>query len=193
MSEYVWCKKEESRLPIYRCFFCGRTCYPEKELRAQKDKVIADLLESGKFKECYIMKRKSTKKETVSVLDFGSQGKDQQQAKNGETPEETRIFLMEDGELKPFSPNDFTTSILYHEEESYTIERKLVRPGASKNVVFSGKRPSRNTTPIIVTKDGNYILLESWQELDANPQQLLNAKEVIGASAVRQVFVLTKK
>ena len=92
------------------------------------------------------MKRKSTKKETVSVLDFGSQEKDQQQAKKGETPEETRIFLMEDGELKPFSPNDFTTSILYHEEESYTIERKLVRPGASKNVVFSGKRPSRNTT-----------------------------------------------
>ncbi|HDM77447.1 MAG TPA: hypothetical protein ENG51_13420, partial [Deltaproteobacteria bacterium] len=87
------------------------------------------------------MKRKSTKKETVSVLDFGREEKDQQQAKKGELAEETRIFLMEDGELKPFYPNDFTTSILYHEEEAYTVERKLVRPGASKNVVFSGKRP----------------------------------------------------
>ena len=139
------------------------------------------------------MKRKSTKKETVSVLDFGAQDKGKPEEKEEKSSDTGRIFLLDNGELRPFSPEDFTTSILYHEEESYTIERKLVRPSASKNVVFSGKRPSKTTTPIIVTMDGNYILLESWQELDANPQQLLNAKEVIGASAVKQVFVLTKK
>ncbi len=194
MSQYVWCKKEEARLPIYRCFFCGKTCYPDKEISAEKDRVITDLLESGRFKECYVMKRKSTKKEAISVLDFGTQERERKKEKGKESQsEEGRIFLLENGDLKPFSPDDFTTSTLYHEEESYSIERKLVRPGASKNVVFSGKRPSKSTTPIIVTRDGRYILVESWQELDANPQHLLDAREVIGASAVKQVFVLTRK
>ncbi len=194
MSRYVWCKKEEARLPIYRCFFCGKTCYPEKELSAEKDQIITDLLASGRFKECYVMKRKGTKKEAISVLDFGAQGKvPKKETKEEAEKKEGRIFLADNGELKPFSADSFTTSILYHEEETYTIERKLVKPGASKNVVFSGKRPSKNTTPIIVTKDGNFILVDSWQDLDANPEQLLNAREVIGASAVKQVFVLTKK
>ena len=139
------------------------------------------------------MKRKSTKKEAISVLDFGTQGEGKKQEKGKETGDNGRMFLMEDGELKPFSQDDFTTSTLYHEEESFTIERKLVRPGASKNVVFSGKKPARNTTPIIVTREGDYLLLESWQELNDNPQHLLNAREVIGATAVKQVFVLTKK
>jgi hypothetical protein len=44
-----------------------------------------------------------------------------------------------------------------------------------------------------MTRKGEPILVESWEALEAHPEQLADASEVIGATAVKQVFVLRRK
>jgi len=108
-------------------------------------------------------------------------------------PEDQEVFLMEDGKLRPFSPEDYTTSTLYQVVESFSVECKLVRPEDPGNLIFEGKRPSKKTLPIIVTRQGESILLESWESLESKPEQLADVAEVIGVTPVKQIFVLKRK
>lgn len=113
--------------------------------------------------------------------------------KEGGDLDEQRIYLMEEGKLEPFSPEQYTASTLYQVVESFSVECKLVRPEDPGNLVFEGKRPAKKTLPIIVTRSGETLLLDSWESLESKPEQLAEAAEVIGAMPVKQVFVLKRK
>ena len=104
-----------------------------------------------------------------------------------------KIFLMDNGRLRPLSSEDYTPATLYQMVESYSVECRLVRPEETANLVFEGKKPSKKTIPIIVTRNGDTLLLDSWESLELNPEQLSEAVEVMGASPARQVFVLRRK
>jgi len=104
-----------------------------------------------------------------------------------------RIFLLEDGRLKPFSMSEYTRSILYDVVESFSVECRLVKPEDSDQPIYEGKKPSRKTVPILVTRSGETVLVPSWEELEAHPEKLADVEEVIGASPVKQVFVLKRK
>ncbi len=104
-----------------------------------------------------------------------------------------KVYLVEDGRLKPFSRDDYTQTSLYQVVESFTVESKLVRPEESGNLVYEGKKPSRKTVPLVIGKSGECVLLESWEALESRPEVLANAVEVFGANPVRQVFVLRRK
>jgi hypothetical protein len=161
------------------------------------------LVRSGRYKERFVMKRKENvvrKDEPSDVLEEREvkgeeRNKDSalEKSKDGGGVEEQRVLLMEDGKLKPFSPDDYTASTLYQVVESFSVECRLVRPEDPGNLVFEGKRPTKKTQPIIVTKGGDSLLLESWESLESNPEQLSDAAEVIGALPVKQVFVLRRK
>jgi hypothetical protein len=60
-------------------------------------------------------------------------------------------------------------------------------------MVFEGRKPSRKTVPILVQKDGECVLLNSWEDLESEPSRLAGAREVLGAIPVRQVFVLKRQ
>lgn len=107
--------------------------------------------------------------------------------------EDERLFLIEDGQLRPFSSQNYTTSVLYQAIDAFDVERKLVPPESSNNIVFEGKKPSKKTVPILVSGDGKCTLLESWEDLETKTEQLADAQEVLGAAPVKQVFVLKKK
>ncbi len=117
-------------------------------------------------------------------------------AHEGEKQAETMIpgvFLLEDGRLKPFSMSEYTRSTLYDVLESFTVECRLVKPDDSDQPIYEGKKPSRKTVPILVTRKGEYLLMASWEDLEAHPEKLAEVSEVIGASPVKQVFVLKRK
>ena len=77
--------------------------------------------------------------------------------------------------------------------DSFSVECRLVRPEEPGSMVFEGKKPSRKTVPILVKKDGECVLLNSWDELESEPSKLADAHEVLGALPVKQVFVLKRK
>ncbi|MHC1742223.1 MAG: hypothetical protein AB9873_04210 [Syntrophobacteraceae bacterium] len=106
---------------------------------------------------------------------------------------ERKVFLLEDGKLQPFSVSEFSRTLLYEMVESFAVECRLVRPEDPDNLVYEGKKPSRKTVPVIVDKSGEHRLMASWEELEANPESLVEAVEVIGAIPVKQVFVLKRK
>ena len=103
------------------------------------------------------------------------------------------VFLVEDGRLQPFVPQNYTTSMLYEVVESFQVESRFVKPEEPGNLIIEGKRPTRRTVPILVLKSGECVLLDSWEKLEAEPSQLANVEEVIGAIPVKQVFVLKRK
>lgn len=104
-----------------------------------------------------------------------------------------RVFLLENGRLKPFPLDDYTRSTLYEMVESFSVECRLVKPDESDQPIYEGKKPSKKTVPILVNKKGEYILMTSWEELETHPESLADAREVIGVSPVKQVFVLKRK
>jgi hypothetical protein len=104
-----------------------------------------------------------------------------------------RVFLLENGRLKPFPMDDYTRSTLYEMVESFSVECRLVKPEESDQPIYEGKKPSKKTVPILVDKKGEYILMTSWEELEAHPEKLAEVSEVIGVSPVKQVFVLKRK
>ena len=193
MSDYVWCKAEECRIPSFRCFLCRDDCHALRKTEDEADRALDLLRKSGKFREHYVMKRKESPdlKNQLSFLE--------NEASNPETaleaPEENggAIFLFEDGKLKPFSAKDYTASTLYQVVESYSVECRLVRPDDSSGLVFEGKKPSKKTLPILIKKTGECVLLDSWEELESQPVRLAEARDVFGAMPVRQVFVLKRK
>lgn len=205
MTQYVWCKNDECRIPAFRCILCRQDCY---ELRGrgregEAGQVFEMLRNSGKFKEYFIMKRRDSAEASKNQLSFlereerkdfmempeqGATEKESSKQENG-----SDVFLLEDGRIKPFSRDDYTASTLYQAVESFSVECKLVRPEEPGNMVFEGKKPSRRTVPILIKKDGECVLLQSWEDLEAQPAQLSEARDVVGAMPVKQVFVLKRK
>lgn len=141
------------------------------------------------------MKRKEKAAVKDAPVDLESEGGSVQQGP-WEEPAKTQeddLFLLDNGKLQPFSSNNYTQATLYQVVESFSVECKLVRPEDPANLIYEGKRPSRKTVPIILTKNEDCLLLDSWEDLEAKPEQLANADEVLGAMPVKQVFVLKRK
>lgn len=192
--QYVWCNREQCRIPTFRCLLCNMGCY---SIRGDPDgaaQALEILLKSGKYKERLVMKRKvRTTAEALPVeLENESNGGRQGAEEEPGKAREGDLFLLENGKLHPFNADDYTESILYQMVESFSVECKLVRPEDPANLIYDGKRPSKKTVPIVLAKNGESLLLESWEALEAKPEQLANVHEVIGAMPVKQVFVLKK-
>jgi hypothetical protein len=173
---------------------CNKGCYSEQGDPGGAAQALEILLKSGKYEERWVMKRKekTVAKELPAELENASDGV--QKGLEGEPAKalEGDLFLLENGKLQPFNSNNYTESILYQMVESFSVECKLVRPEDPANLIYDGKRPSKKTVPIVLTKTGESLLLESWDALEAGPEQLANAAEVIGAMPVKQVFVLKR-
>ena len=106
---------------------------------------------------------------------------------------QTSVFILEEGKLIPFTASEYTTSILYERVEAFSVECRMVRPEDPGHVIFEGKKPSRKTVPVVMKRDGESVLLDSWESLEAQPEQLADAVEILGVTAVKQVFVLRRK
>lgn len=193
MSCFVWCKKDECRIPAFRCLLCKDGCYADHDTGEWARDTLDELIKSGKYKERYVMRRK----EGAAAKDLSAEMEKEEAIKEAtvgdEAGEGRSVFLMEDGKLKPFAPQDYTTSTLYEVVDSFAVECRLVRPDDPGSIQYEGKRPSKKTVPILVAKNGDCLLLESWEALEAKPEQLAAAQEVIGAVPVRQAFVLRRK
>lgn len=106
---------------------------------------------------------------------------------------ERKVFLLEDGKLVPFAASDYSRAVLYEVVESFSVECRLVRPEDPENLIYEGRKPSKKTVPVVVGRSGDNHLMASWDELEAHPEHLVDAVEVIGAVPVKQVFVLRRK
>lgn len=194
MKDFVWCKRAERRIPLSGCLVCHDVCYPELQREARSSPLVKKLKRKGRFKERYVMKRKeaaarfSEEKSRLSGMDEPFHESELAGEGTGQ-----RIFLLEDGRLKPFSMSEYTRSILYDVVESFSVECRLVKPEDSDQPIYEGKKPSRKTVPILVLRSGETVLMPSWEELEAHPEKLADVDEVIGASPVKQVFVLKRK
>lgn len=113
--------------------------------------------------------------------------------KSGEEQLDGRVFLLEEGKLKPFLQEEYTTSTLFQVTDSFLVESKLVRPEEAGNVVFEGKKPAKKTLPVMIAKTGEATLFASWDDLESNPAPLSEASEVLGVLPVRQIFVLKRR
>lgn len=156
------------------------------------------LLDSGKYKERYVMKRKENIAPKDQLTLWQKETEAQAPEGGGEEQEAQReslqnLFLLEEGRLKPFQKEQFTRSTLYQTVESFSVECRLVRPEDPGNLMFEGKKPSRKTLPIVISRSGDPVLLESWESLEGDPRILSDAAEVIGVTPVKQVFVLRRK
>ncbi len=193
MARFVWCKNEERRIPAFRCLLCKSSCEAAHDDISDADDLLELLLKSGKYRERFLMKRKA------NVIDVDQQffERDAKKVAEDETSGaehlDGRVFLLEEGKLKPFRLEEFTASTLYQVMDSFQVESKLVRPEEPGNLVFEGKRPSRKTVPVMITQDGNATLFGSWDELESDPSPLAGAREVVGVVPVRQIFVLKRK
>jgi len=209
-TQYVWCKTDECRIPVFRCILCRNDCYDMRG-RAREgdiDPAFEFLRSSGKFKECYIMKRKETAEaqNQLSFVEMNPKREEQektmepaalneevrQKGENGHNGEKG-VFLMEDGQIKPFSAEEYTTSTLYQAVETFSVECRLVRPEEPGNMVFEGKKPSKRTVPILVKKSGECQIMDSWEELESRPAELAEVSDIVGAMPVKQIFVLKRK
>jgi hypothetical protein len=152
------------------------------------------LLKSGKYRERFLMKRKAQVIEVDEHLFDGDLAVAERVEKSDDEQQlDGRVFLLEEGKLKPFSLEDYTASVLYQVVDSFRVESKLVRPEEPGNLVFEGRKPSKRTVPVMVAREGEVTLFPSWEELEANPTPLAEAAEVMGVVPVRQIFVLKRR
>jgi hypothetical protein len=164
----------------------------QKEL-TDFDNSLEILLKSGKYRERFLMKRKANVIDVDKRFFEGDARVPEGSEKTSEEPLDGRVFLLEEGKLKPFSPEDYSTSTLYQAVDSFQVESKLVRPEEPGNLIFEGKKPSKRTVPVMIARNGDAVLFASWEELESNPTPLSEATEVMGVVPVRQVFVLKRK
>ena len=136
---------------------------------------------------------KSEKKEEQEAMEASGQQDDTVQKVETAQSGENGVFLFEEGRIKPFSAEEYTASTLYQAIEAFSVECRLVRPEEPGNMVFEGKKPSKKTVPILVKKNGECVILNSWEDLESQPAQLAEARDVVGAMPVKQVFVLKRK
>ncbi len=139
------------------------------------------------------MKRKDSAEAMQSQLSFFERNGKEETMEKAEHENGNNVFLLENGRIAPFSSAEYTASTLYQAVDSFSVECRLVRPEEPGSMVFEGKKPSRKTVPILVNKDGECVLLNSWDELESEPSKLASAHEVLGALPVKQVFVLKRK
>jgi len=195
MTQYVWCKNDECRIPAFRCVLCRLDCYevrgrtPEGEI----SQAFELLRNSGRFKESFVMKRKDNAEVIKSQLSFFERNSKEETVETPEQKNGNSVFLLDNGRIEPFSSDAYTASTLYQAVDSFSVECRLVRPEEPGNMVFEGKKPSKKTVPILVRKGGECDLLTSWEELESEPSRLANVDEVVGAMPVKQVFVLKRK
>jgi hypothetical protein len=184
-------------MPAFKCLLCRDDCYARSRKERGTDNALEILVKSGRYKECYVMKRKESVEPAenfireVTASDAGIVSN----IPPGQSADETleNVYVMEEGKLKPFAAEEYTVSNLYQVVDSFSVECKLVRPEDPSNIVFEGKKPSKKTVPVLVTKEGESLILDSWEALEAQPEQLAAAVEVIGVTPVKKVFVLRRK
>jgi hypothetical protein len=178
---------------------CGENCHPDALDDERIGEALDSLRKTGKIREQYIMKRKEKALEVVSndeefADDNAGEAGEENSNADSSTAVDNEFFLIgNDGKLQPLSPAEYTPATIFQAVETFVVERKFVKPEDPGNIVYEGKKPSRKTMPILITREGEHIALDSWEALEANPEQLANASEVIGATTVKQVFVLRKK
>ncbi len=195
MTQYVWCKNDECRIPAFRCVLCRLDCYevrgrtPEGEI----SQAFELLRNSGRFKESFVMKRKDNAEVIKSQLSFFERNAKEETVETAEQKNGNSVFLLDNGKIEPFFSDAYTASTLYQAVDSFSVECRLVRPEEPGNMVFEGKKPSRKTVPILIGEGGECVLLDSWEALESEPSQLANVHEVLGALPVKQVFVLKRK
>lgn len=193
MSSFVWCKKEERRIPSYRCSLCADRCFEAEEEEQEGKRIVRSLIDSGKLKERFVMKKKqewASQKKMASEEAQGGLSPDT--GKSGE-PALDEVYMMDDGRLKPFPKEQYTPSTLYEIAESFEVQCRLVKPDDPGSILYEGKKPSKKTVPVILKKDGETLFLDSWGSLDEDPSRLADAHEVLGVVPVKQVFVLKRK
>lgn len=139
------------------------------------------------------MKRKDSIEAIRNQLSFFEKNREKETMETAEQENGNNVFLLENGRIQPFSADKYTASTLYQATDSFSVECRLVRPEEPGSMVFEGKKPSKKTVPIIVKKDGECELLNSWDELESEPSRLAGAREVVGAMPVKQVFVLKRQ
>jgi hypothetical protein len=193
MAQFVWCKNEERRIPSFRCLLCRESCKLAYDGPENVDNRLEILLKSGKYRERFLMKRKLNVVEGEKPFQEDDARELAEGEKSAEEQLDGRVFLLEEGKLKPFLQEEYTTSTLFQVTDSFLVESKLVRPEEPGNVVFEGKKPSKKTQPVMIGKTGEATLFASWDELELNPGPLSEASEVIGVVPVRQIFVLKRK
>ena len=195
MTQYVWCKNDECRIPAFRCILCRLDCYEVRggSREGEISQAFELLRNSGRFKEIFVMKRKDNAEVMKSQLSFFERNGKEQTVERAEQKNGNNVFLLDNGRIEPFSSDAYTASTLYQAVDSFSVECRLVRPEEPGNMVFEGKKPSRKTVPILVRKGGECVLLDSWEELESEPSRLANVHEVLGALPVKQVFVLKRK
>jgi hypothetical protein len=195
MTQYVWCKNEERRIPAFRCILCRLDCYDVRG-RAREGEIsqtFEALRNSGRFKEYFVMKRKDNVEVIRNQLSFFEKDRKKETMETAENENGNNVFLLENGKIQPFSSDAYTASTLYQAVDSFSVECRLVRPDELGNMVFEGKKPSKKTVPILVKKDGECELLNTWEELESDPSRLANTSEVLGVTPVKQVFVLKRR
>ena len=195
MTQYVWCKNDECRIPAFRCMLCRSDCY-EMRVRSPEDalgRTFEILRNSGKFKEHFVMRRKDGGKISDGQLSFLEKDQKEQALETEEQKTDNGVFILDNGRIEPVSADSYTASTLYRTVESFSVECRLVKPEEPGSMLFEGKKPSKKTVPILVGRDGECVLLNSWEELESEPSRLSNAHEVLGALPVKQVFVLKRK
>ena len=193
MARFVWCKNEERRIPAFRCLLCKDSCDAAGKGIGDVDDLLELLLKSGKYRERFLMKRKANVIEVDQKLFKGDSKQFDEDEKGSQEQLDGRVFLLEEGQLKPFLAEEFTTSTLYQVMDSFQVESKLVRPEEPGNLVFEGKKPSKRTVPVMIAQDGNATLFASWEALESDPSPLSGSREVVGVVPVRQIFVLKRK
>ncbi len=195
MTQYVWCKNDECRIPAFRCMLCRSDCY-EMRVRSPEDalgRTFEILRNSGKFKEHFVMRRKDGGKISDGQLSFLEKDQKEQALETEEQKTDNGVFILDNGRIEPVSADSYTASTLYRTVDSFSVECRLVKPEEPGSMLFEGKKPSKKTVPILVGRDGECVLLNSWEELESEPSRLSNAHEVLGALPVKQVFVLKRK
>ena len=195
MTQYVWCKNDECRIPAFRCMLCRSDCY-EMRVRSPEDalgRTFEILMNSGKFKEHFVMRRKDGGKISDGQLSFLEKDQKEQVLETEEQKTDNGVFILDNGRIEPVSADSYTASTLYRTVDSFSVECRLVKPEEPGSMLFEGKKPSKKTVPILVGKDGECVLMNSWEELESEPARLANAHEVLGALPVKQVFVLKRK
>ncbi len=168
-SHFVWCLKEERYVPLLRCLTCRLSC--DVSFSKAADLHAAQWVAAGKIKEAYTMKAKA-----------------RPQAVQEQSP--SRFFIVENGTVRDLEPQEYSRAPVYETLGSYAVERRFVKPEEKVDIVYEGKKPPKQTVPVLVSNNGTATVLESWKDLESHPESLMEVKEVRVARAVKQVFVL---
>ncbi|MGQ9796943.1 hypothetical protein [Desulfosoma sp.] len=125
----------------------------------------------GKIKETYTMKPKA-----------------RPQVAQEQSP--SRFFIVDNGTVRDLEPQEYSRAPLYETLGSYSVERRFVKPEDKADILYEGKKPPKQTVPVLISHNGHATVLASWSDLESNPESLMNVSEVRVARAVKQVFVL---